>query len=117
MSELVRITLSQGAETRDVHLRACLDRADDADDLADADVLYFERVVSAAEVAERFAEYPGCAICAGTAADGTLLLAVRAGCGGDQVELLASVMHALLAGGVGEVGTTRAGAAGSMVAG
>jgi hypothetical protein len=117
MSELVRITLSQGAEARDVHLRACLDHADDVADLADADVLYFDRVVGASEVAGRLAEYPGCAVCAGTAADGTLLLAVRAGCGGEQVELLASVLHALLAGGVGQVETTRAAAAGSMTVG
>jgi hypothetical protein len=117
MSELVRIMLSQGAEARDVHLRACLDRADDVAHLADADVLYFERVVSAPDVAGRLAEYPGCAVCAGTTADGTLLLAVRARCGGEQVELLASVVHALLAGGVGQVETTEAGAAGSMAIG
>jgi hypothetical protein len=117
MSELVRITLSQGAEARDVHLRACLDRADDAADLADADVLYFERAVSASDVAGQLARYPGCAVCAGTAADGTVLLAVRAGYGGEQTELLASVTHALLAGGVGQVETTEVGATGSMAVG
>ena len=117
MSELVRVELKQGTETRDVHLRACLDRAADADHLADADVLYFEGAVSALDVAGQLGAYPGCVVCAGTTQDGTVLFAVKAGCGGGQVELLASVMHALLAGGVGGVGTADVGAAGNTVAG
>lgn len=115
MSELVRIELRQGTETRDVHLRACLDRASDIGDLVDADVLYFARNVSALDVVGRLAAYPGCVVCAGPTQDGTMLLAVRAGNLGEQVELVASIMHALLAGGTGAVGVGGASEAGVAV--
>jgi hypothetical protein len=104
MSELVRIDVRQGAEMRDVHLRACLDRADDVGELADADVLYFARLVSAFDVAGQLEAYPGCAVCAGPIGGGTVLLAVRTGRGGEQVELVASIVHALLVAGVATSG-------------
>ena len=109
MSEMVRIELGQRSGMRDVHLRACLDRANDVGDVADADVLYFARAVGAHDVARQLMEYPGCAVCAGVAEDGTLLLAVRAGQGIEQVELVASIVHALLARGV-EIADSGAGA-------
>jgi hypothetical protein len=103
MSELVRVALLRGAVAQDIHMRACVDDAGDAGDranLAAADVLYFARTIDPDVVAERLAAYPGCAICAGATEDGTLLLAVRAGRGvggGDRAELVASIVHALLA--------------------
>lgn len=109
MSDMVRIALKQGErpDVCDVHLRACVDQVDDVGELADADVLYFARAVDAGDVAGQLAVYPGCAVCAGPASDGTLVLAVRPGArpgrGGEkveQVELVASIVHALLAAGV-----------------
>jgi hypothetical protein len=112
MSDMVRIALKQGErpDVCDVHLRACVDQVDDVGELADADVLYFARAVDAGDVAGQLAVYPGCAVCAGAASDGTLVLAVRPGArpgrGGEQVEqveqveLVASIVHALLAAGV-----------------
>jgi hypothetical protein len=77
------------------HLRACVDDADHTDeDLVCADVLYFARPVDASEVVAQLAAFPGCVICAGTAYDGTMLLAVRAGIG--QTPNTASIVHALL---------------------
>jgi hypothetical protein len=110
MSELVRIELRQGTEMRDVHLRACLDRANDVGDLADADVLYFTRIVGVRDVAGQLVAYPGCAVCAGAADDGTLLLAVRTGPGSEQIGLVASIVHALLVRGVEVAGTDAIGA-------
>ena len=92
MNEQVRIAL-----LRDVHLRACLDE-DEGDEPASADVLYFAKPVDARDVVAQLAAYPGCVVCAGTAYDGTLLLAVRGGIG--SCPALASIMHALLACGV-----------------
>jgi hypothetical protein len=92
VNEQVRIAL-----LRDVHLRACLDEAA-GDDPASADVLYFAKPVDARDVVAQLAAYPGCVVCAGTAHDGTLLLAVRGGIG--SCPALASIMHALLACGV-----------------
>jgi hypothetical protein len=109
MSDMVRIGLRPGAgpDACDVHLRACVDQVQDADELADADVLYFARAVEADDVVGQLAAYPGCAVCAGAAWDGTVLLAVRPGLrpggGGDRIErigLAASIVHALLAAGI-----------------
>jgi hypothetical protein len=109
MSDMVRIGLRPGArpDVCDVHLRACVDQVDDVCELADADVLYFARAVEADDVVGQLAMYPGCAVCAGAAWDGTVLLAVRPGLGaggggeGDErIGLVASIMHALLAAGV-----------------
>lgn len=111
MSELIRVALLSDAVSQDLHIRACVDDAGDGPDLADADVLYFARRVAPDIVADRLAVYPGCVICAGEAQDGTLLLAVRAGRGGGvgaRAELVASLVHALLAWGGGvEVGAVR----------
>ena len=109
MSEMIRIALGQGQgpDARDVHLRACVDRADGLGDLADADVLYFARDVDADEVIGQLAAYPGCVVCAGAAKDGTLLLAVRLGTGAgfseelsERVGRMASILHALLTDGI-----------------
>lgn len=89
MNEQVKVAL-----LRDVHLRVCLDEAAD-NDPASADVLYFAKPVDAHDVLAQLAAYPGCVVCAGTAYDGTLLLAVRGGIG--SCPALASIMHALLA--------------------
>jgi hypothetical protein len=92
------------AEFRDVHLRACVDQGVD-DDGGDrgivdhADVLYFARTVSAEQVVAQLAAHPGCAVCAGPAADGGVLLAMRGGRSESLSPLIASVVHALLAGG------------------
>jgi hypothetical protein len=89
-----------GYEVRDSHLRVSLDDAADRNLREHADVLYFTRAVSAEEVAAQLAVYPGCLVCAGAAADGGILIAVR---GAGQVEicpLMASTVHALLASGV-----------------
>ena len=110
MSDLVRTALreEQRRDAYDVHLRACVDRAEDVGELADADVLYFARIVDADDVTGQLAAYPGCVVCAGAASDGTLLLAVRFGArpvsGREQVEkveLVASAVHAVLAAGFG----------------
>ncbi|HET9173264.1 MAG TPA: hypothetical protein VFN97_27795 [Actinospica sp.] len=109
MSELVHFTLSRD----DLHVRACVD---EAGDLADADVLYFAGATTPDAVAAQLEIYPGCAVCAGVAADGTLLLAVRGvrssgpgvgasgvggsgrgGSAGYTAPFLASALHALLA--------------------
>jgi hypothetical protein len=118
MSEMIRVSLSRDPALRDVHLRACADAAADEGDLAAADVLHFMRRVSPDAVAAQLAQYPGCVVCAGQAEDGTLLLAVRQGRGGAdggagadsgggiRVELVASLVHALLTWSAGaEVGT------------
>jgi hypothetical protein len=66
----------------DVHSRACVDDSTDAAGRERADVLYFDRAVSAEEVAAQLDVYPGCAVCVGASADGSIALAVRAGGGG-----------------------------------
>lgn len=105
MTERVRIALLNASESRDEHLRACLDdiegNADDADP-ARADVLYFTGPVAADEVVAQLAGYPGCVVCAGTADDGTVLLAVRPGAVGSvrSCQAVASIVHALLTWGV-----------------
>lgn len=68
----------------DVHLRACVDGGTDTALRERADVLYFDRAVSADEVAVQLDVYPGCAVCVGASADGTIALAVRAGGGGQH---------------------------------
>lgn len=109
MSDMVRIGLRSeaGPDECDVHLRACVDQAEDADELAAADVLYFAGAIEADDVVGQLAAYPGCAVCAGAAWDGTVLLAVRPGLrpggGGERIErigLVASIVHALLAAGI-----------------
>jgi hypothetical protein len=98
MNEQVKIALLRRPPARDQHLRACVDALGDACELADADVLYFARPIAAPDVAAQLAAYPGCVVCAGTADDGTVLLAVR----GDVAALsgpcseLASILHALV---------------------
>jgi hypothetical protein len=85
---------------QDSHLRVSLDDAADRGLREHADVLYFTRPVSAEEVAAQLAIFPGCLVCAGAAADGSILIAVR---GGGQTEicpLMASTVHALLASGL-----------------
>jgi len=111
MSEMVRIALKQEPVTYDVHLRACVDDADDVADLTHADVLYFARTVSADAVLGYLAAYPGSVVCAGSADDGTLLLAVRGGVVelGMSCPMVASIVHALL---VWRVETAEAGASG-----
>ena len=98
MSEMVRVALIQEPATHDAHLRACVDDAADADDLAHADVLYFAHTVSADAVVDQLAGYPGSVVCAGSADDGTLLLAVRGGVTGLGLScpMVASIVHALL---------------------
>lgn len=98
MSEMVRIALKQEPATYDVHLRACVDDAADVADLAHADVLYFARTVSAEAVVGHLAAYPGSVVCAGSADDGTLLLAVRGRVAGLGMScpMVASIVHALL---------------------
>lgn len=101
MTERVRIALLNAPESRDEHLRVCLDDAEAAvDDLdpARADVLYFLSPVAAGEVVAQLAGYPGCVVCAGTVEDGTVLLAVRPGAVGAirSCQAVASVVHALL---------------------
>lgn len=106
MSELIQVTLSPVAGVRDVHVRACVDGTDDSGELARADVLYFARPVTESQLAAQLAAYPGCMICAGVAAHGTLIFAVRSAQGGDGVSRVASVIHALLAWGlVAQAGT------------
>jgi hypothetical protein len=104
MSELVRVTLSRGVASPDVHLRACVDDVADEGDLAAADVLYFARPVGADVVAAQLIQFPGCVVCAGRTEDGALLLAVREW----RIGRVASLVHALLAwgGGVGEEAMT-----------
>jgi hypothetical protein len=92
MNDQVRVAL-----LHDVHLRVCLDETA-GDDPASADVLYFAKPVDAHDVLAQLAAYPGCVVCAGTAYDGSLLLAVRGGIG--SCPAIASIMHALLACGV-----------------
>ena len=102
MSDQVRIALSNGPVSLDMHLRACVDDVVDADELAHADVLYFARLVQASDVAAQLAVYPGSVVCAGSADDGTLLFAVRRGAARLTLScaVVASVVHALLAWGV-----------------
>ena len=102
MSELINLALSTSCydEGGDVHVRACVE---DAVDLADADVLYFARPTTPDAVAAQLDDYPGCVVCAGSAGDGTLLIAVRGGglVGrryAAHVSSVASVLHALLTG-------------------
>jgi hypothetical protein len=112
MSEPVKIALLRGPNSRDEHLRACVDDVDDVSELAHADVLYFAGPVAADDVIAKLAAYPGCVVCAGTAVDGTVLLAVRGGiaCAGGSYRTLASIVHALLVRGVEiAVGGIRAG--------
>ena len=66
----------------DVHLRACVDDGADTALRERADVLYFDRAVSADEVAAQLDVYPGCVVCVGASADGAIALAVRVGGGG-----------------------------------
>jgi hypothetical protein len=66
----------------DVHVRACVDDGTDTAARERADVLYFDRAVSADEVAAQLDAYPGCVVCVGASADGAIALAVRAGGGG-----------------------------------
>ena len=101
MTERVRIALLNAPESQDEHLRACLDDAEgkvEGVDPARADVLYFTSPVAAGEVVAQLAGYPGCVVCAGTAADGTVLLAVRPGLVGAirSCQAVASILHALL---------------------
>ena len=97
MSEYVHLRV----QLDDVHVRARLAGVDRADDgLEHADVLYFAQIVSADDVAAQRAAHPGCAVCAGPAADGGIVLAVRGGSLGrshGKSPLVASVVHALLA--------------------
>ncbi len=104
MSELIRVTLSRGVVSQDVHLRACVDDVADEGDLGAADVLCFARPVGADVVAAQLAQFPGCVVCAGRTEDGALLLAVRE----RRIERVASLVHALLTwgGGVGEEAMT-----------
>ena len=75
--------VNSGADVHeDVHLRACVDDGMDTALRERADVLYFDRAVSADEVAAQLDVYPGCVVCVGASADGTIALAVRAGGGG-----------------------------------
>jgi hypothetical protein len=105
MSDLVHVTLpSLDAVVRpadaDIHLRVCLDDAAATALRAHADVLYFARIVPAEVVAAQLAAFPGCLVCAGPAADGTVVLAVRGGRWEGISPLLASAVHALLASGL-----------------
>lgn len=102
MNEQVRIALPRRPDSQDEHLRACVDDAADSGDLASADVLYFTGPTAADEVVAQLANYPGCVVCAGTADDGTVLLAVRGGIagGGASCSSVASIVHALLTWGV-----------------
>jgi hypothetical protein len=75
------------------HVQVCVEDAV-GDDLARADVLYFTSPIDAHQVIAQMAAYPGCVICAGTAPDGTVLLAVRGGIG--SCPAVASIVHALL---------------------
>ncbi|HEX4788049.1 MAG TPA: hypothetical protein VH372_06270 [Actinospica sp.] len=112
MSALVHVSVAESGESggfgesgpspevQDTHLRVCLDDAADRALREHADVLYFTRAVSAGEVAEQLAAYPGCLVCAGSAADGSVVLVVR-GAGPEGIcPLLASAVHALLASGL-----------------
>jgi hypothetical protein len=105
VTERVSIALLTAAESRDEHLRVCLDGSEtDRDDIdpARADVLYFRSPVAADAVVAQLAGYPGCVVCAGTALDGTVLLAVRPGAVGAirSCQSVASLVHALLTWGV-----------------
>jgi hypothetical protein len=93
MSELVRAS-------RDVHLRVCLDESADRALREHADVLYFSRPVSAAEVAAQLAAFPGSLVCAGPTADGSVVLAVRGGLRENKCPSIASAVHTLLASGL-----------------
>jgi len=105
VTERVRIALPTALESRDEHLRVCLDAAErnlEDTDPARADVLYFMSPVTASDVVAQLAGYPGCVVCAGMTDDGTVLLAVRPGIEGTvrSCQAVASLVHALLTWGV-----------------
>jgi hypothetical protein len=119
MSEFVCVSIFRRSSTglgsgvtRDVHVRACLDRDEDEVWWASADVLYCEGAATETSVLTRLREFPGCVVCAGMTAAGRLILAVRSGArmwilrsrpdvvlAVNQCALISSIVHALLSAG------------------
>ena len=94
------------------HVRACLDRLDDGEWWDIADVLYYERPVTAGVLLGCLYEHPGCAVCAGPTVTEQVIAVVRwgprlitASVGGKQAgivhsALMGSLLHILLVSGL-----------------